>query len=84
VFDETYQRYLGEIRQVDFLAKADVIGLQSGSGVLVIPLYDKIYRFDLNGIVSDDGAEPTPAVQVMICKYILTCLFSFMPSPVCR
>lgn len=73
VFDETYRRYLQEIRQIDFLAKAETLGVKTFDGMLRIPLYDKIYRFGTNGIDADDGEDLTPAVQVMICKYILTC-----------
>ena len=73
VFDETYKRYLQEIRKLDFLAKAELLGVKIGNGALEIPLYDKIYRFGPAGIVGDDVGELTPAVQVMICKYILTC-----------
>ena len=73
VFDETYRQYLKEISQIDFLAKADVLGVETGNGALRIPLYDKVYRFDPDGIASVDGDELTPAVRVMICKYILTC-----------
>jgi hypothetical protein len=32
-----------------------------------------MYRFGADGIVGDDQEILTPAVQVMICKYILTC-----------
>jgi hypothetical protein len=73
VFDETYKHYLEEIRHIDFLAKADMLGLQRENKALVIPLYDKIYRFDVDGITGDSGENISSAVQVMICKYILTC-----------
>jgi hypothetical protein len=73
VFDETYRRYLKEIGQIDFIAKAEALGVETGNGALRIPLYDRMYRFTSEGIVGDDGEELTPAVQVMICKYILTC-----------
>ena len=73
VFDETYRRYLQEICQLDFLAKAEMLGVKSNNGVLKIPLFDKIYSFGTDGIQGDDGKDLTPAVQVMICKYILTC-----------
>jgi len=73
VFDETYRRYIGEISQLDFLAKADSLGVNEEGGALLIPLYDKIYRLNAKGIEGADGKELTPAVQVMICKYVLTC-----------
>lgn len=73
VFNETYKRYLEEIRQLDYLAKAEVLGVKTRNGFLIIQLYDKIYSFGADGIVGDDGEDITPALQVMICKYILTC-----------
>jgi len=73
VFDETCRQYLAEIRYLDFLAKADVLGLQTSDSKLIIPLYDEIFRLDVDGIICDDGKEISPAVQVMIYKYVLTC-----------
>ncbi len=73
VFDQTYRRYLEEIRQFDFLAKADALGVETHEGALVIPLYNKKYLFNTEGITCQAGEVLTPAVQVMICKYILTC-----------
>lgn len=73
VFDETYRRYLKEIRKIDFLAKAEALGVTIDNNSLEIPLYDKMYRFGADGIVGDEQEVLTPAVQVMICKYILTC-----------
>jgi hypothetical protein len=73
VFDETYRRYLKEIQQIDFLAKAEALGVTIDNNSLKIPLYDKMYRFGPDGIVGGEQEVLTPAVQVMICKYILTC-----------
>jgi hypothetical protein len=73
VFDETYRRYLKEIQRIDFMAKAGALGLAIDNNSLQIPLYNKMYRFGADGIVGDELEVLTPAVQVMICKYILTC-----------
>jgi len=73
VFDETYKKYLQEIKSIDFLARAEILGVTRENELLRIPLYDKIYCFGAGGIVSEAGEELTPGVQVMICKYILTC-----------
>lgn len=73
VFDETYRKYLSEIKKIDFLAKAEPLGLRNIDGALRIPLYNTMYSFDGESIVGDDQKSLTPAVQVMICKYILTC-----------
>jgi hypothetical protein len=50
-----------------------MLGLQRDNKYLVIPLYDKIYRFGAEGVIDIAGEKVTPAVQVIICKYILTC-----------
>ncbi len=71
VFAETYQGYLEEIRGVDLLARAEILGVAAEDGILVIPLYDKRYSFTAAGIAETESL--TPAVQVMICKYILCC-----------
>lgn len=73
VFAETYQSYLAEIRKIDFLSRAEVLGAVAEDGALIIPLYDKVYTFTREGITAPGGERLTPAVQVMICKYILFC-----------
>ena len=77
VFAETYQRYLQEIAEIDFLSRADVLGVAAENGVLLIPLYDKVYTFTRQGITPPGGERLTPAMQVMICKYILSCPVEF-------
>jgi hypothetical protein len=71
VFADTYQRYLKEIREIDFLAKAEVLGVSREGESLLVPLYDVVHRVSADGIESTTGENLTPAVQVMICKYIL-------------
>lgn len=73
VFAETYQGYLAEIREIDFLSRAEILGLVEENGALIIPLYDKVYTFTREGITAPGGERLTPALQVMICKYILSC-----------
>lgn len=72
VFAQTYQHYLAQIKQIDFLAKAEKLGLEREGKCLVIPLYNKVYFISGTGLRAEDGTEVSPAVQVMICKYILT------------
>ena len=73
VFEETYQNYLEQVRQVSFLDKAEMLGVEKDGDRLVIPLYDRIYFFSTAGLSEKKGRKITPAVQVMICKYILMC-----------
>jgi len=73
VFEETCQHYLDQTRRIDFLAKAEMLGVDIDGDSLIIPIYDKIYIFSEEGLRETKGEEITPAVQVMIYKYILTC-----------
>ena len=73
VFDETYNCYLKQILQLDYLAKAEVLGVEVAKESLKIPLYDTVYCFNADGITTEGNGHITAAVQVMICKYILTC-----------
>lgn len=72
VFAETYHHYLEMIRQTDFLQKADALGVEKKGNGLLVPLYDTQYLVSAEGLESETGGEITPAVQVMICKYVLT------------
>ncbi len=80
VFTQTCQRYFEEICSTDYLARAEILGIQVEKGALVIPLYDQVFLFSTNGICALGGEELLPAVQVMICKYILTCPFDTLPA----
>jgi len=72
VFKQTYEKYLNQIRQIDFLLKANVLGLEREKDSLVIPVYNTYYRFNSNGIVTEDDKELSVPLQVILCKYILT------------
>ena len=73
VFEQTYQGYLAEILRLDFLSRGEILGVAEENSKLIIPLYDMVYSFSQEGLVALGGAQLTPAVQVMICKYILSC-----------
>lgn len=72
VFAQTHQHYLEQISKIDFLSKAEMLGVKRDGDCLVVPLYDKVYFISGEGLREEKGAEITPAVQVMICKYMLT------------
>ena len=73
VFEETYQRYLQEIRTIDILSRADLLGVEKQGQGLLIPLYDALYHCSPDGITGPDGTAQLPAVRVILLKYILTC-----------
>jgi len=71
VFSETCERYLEEIRGIDFLSKAGSLGVEKDGESLLVPLYNVLHRVSVDGVESLGEAPLTPAVQVMICKYVL-------------
>lgn len=72
VFQRTYESYLKQINEIDFLAKADILGLEREGDRLFVPVYNSIYPFTKDGIELQNGEKLSAALQVMICKYILT------------
>ena len=72
VFKQTYDKYLTQINEIDFLAKANILGLEKDGDSLIIPVYNTYYRFNKNGIVTENNKELSIALQVILCKYILT------------
>ena len=73
VFARTYEEYVRRICRTDFLAKANILGLERQDDTLIIPVYNKLYNFNASGITAGDGKELSASLQVMICKYLLTC-----------
>ena len=73
VFEQTYRRYLAEIGTRDYLARADLLGVEADGEALIIPLYNRTYSVSSTGITALDGALPNDAVRVILAKYVLTC-----------
>jgi hypothetical protein len=80
VFARTYEGYLQQIRQIDIFAKADILGLERRNSSLVIPVYNTEYIFSHSGIEKSEGQRLSIPVQVILCKYLLTCPLD--PAPV--
>ena len=79
IFEETYQKYLLEIQKTDYLSKGTMLGVGISNNALEIPLYDRLYRVSGNGIEDCDGNGVTPAVRVILCKYVLMCPVELPP-----
>lgn len=73
VFEETYQHYLAEIRTIDYLARADMLGVEKAGNTLHIPLYETLYHVSADGITTPGGGAVIPAVSVILSKYVLMC-----------
>lgn len=81
VFDQAYHQYLAEILTIDYLARADMLGVERNDESLLIPLYDKVYLLSGKGIGAQDGTPVTPAVNVILSKYVLLCPTELAPIP---
>ena len=73
VFEETYQNYLQQIKTINYIARADMLGVNSAGSDLEIPLYDSVYLLSGDGIEAVDGTPVSAAVRVILCKYVLMC-----------
>jgi len=73
VFEQTYTRYLAEIGSIDYLAKAEMLGVEKEGKSLVIPLYNRKYRVSAGGITGGEGEKVPPAVRVILGRYVLHC-----------
>ncbi|MBT8329311.1 MAG: DUF3786 domain-containing protein [Desulfofustis sp.] len=73
VFEETYRHYLAELGTMDYLARADLLGVEADGEELIIPLYNRTYSVSSTGINAREGAALNDAVRVILAKYVLTC-----------
>ena len=73
VFEETYQDYLKQLADIDYLSRADILGGRTSDSELIIEFYGKEYRISTRGITDPDGQKANFAICVVLCKYILGC-----------
>jgi hypothetical protein len=73
VFAETYQDYLRQLADIDYLSRADILGGRTAGSGLIINFYGKEYGVSASGITGPDGQKANFAVCVVLCKYILVC-----------
>ena len=73
VFGETYKNYLQQLADIDYLARADVLGGRTSGNELIIAFYGQEYRISDNGITDPSGEKANFAICVVLCKYILIC-----------
>lgn len=72
VFKETYDTYVKEIHSLDYLAKAEALGASVENNCLSLEVLGERYLFGKEGLLGPQKEDVSPAVQVIICKYILT------------
>jgi hypothetical protein len=78
VFNQTYEKYLGQLGQLPLASMAPKIGVDLLDNRLRIPLFDRIFEVSAAGITGPDGRRPGYDVCVILSKYLL--LFTEPPA----
>jgi hypothetical protein len=73
VFEETYQRYLGEIAALDLAERAPILGGRLDGDGLIISLYNQAYRISGKAIQTIEGAAASDAARIILAQYVLQC-----------
>ncbi len=71
VFEQTYQDYLRQLRQVDLQNIANRIGVEMEGDAILLPLFGQLYKISSRGIIDSSGKEPIHSVKVILCQYLL-------------
>jgi len=73
IFEETYKNYLAQVARIDVAACAVPLGIQAEGQDALIPFFRQSYRVSPQGVLDPSGQQPTHAVSVVLCKYLLLC-----------
>jgi len=73
IFDKTYKDYLAQLKDFDFLKKADILGIQKRDQSYIFEFFNRKIAFDQNNFIDSEDREVTFAVKVVLCKYLLMC-----------
>ena len=73
VFEENYQYYLEQIRNLDFHSIAFKLGACMEGKDMVLPFFGKSYRISKDGITGPTGKKPDYAICIIFFKYLLMC-----------
>jgi len=71
VFEQIYQDYLRQLREVDLQRIAKSIGAEMEGDAILVPLFGQIYKISSGGIVAPPGKELIHSVRVVLCQYLL-------------
>jgi hypothetical protein len=71
VFEETYTRYLEQLKTVDLASVPEKLGAAVDGETIRIPLFGIPYAVSRSGITDPSGKRPSLDVCVVLCKYLL-------------
>jgi Domain of unknown function (DUF3786) len=73
VFEETYNKYLSHISDIDLLPRAVRLGAEHAGDVLIIPYYETPFRISSDGVFDETGKRANFAISVVLFQYIFHC-----------
>ena len=73
VFEETYNKYLSQISDIDLMPRAVRLGADIEGDALIIPYYEKPFRISTDGVVDGAGKRVGFATSVVLFQYVFRC-----------
>ena len=73
VFEETYNKYLLHISDIDLLPRAVRLGAELAGDALIIPFYETPLRVSADGVFDPTGKRAGFSVSVVLFQYIFHC-----------
>jgi hypothetical protein len=73
VFEETYNKYLSHISNIDLLPRAVKLGAERAGDALIIPYYETPFRVSTEGVFDEAGKRASFAVSVVLFQYVFHC-----------
>lgn len=81
LFDDKADMLMRELREVDLESRAIPLGGKWADGCLTLHLFGRPYHITREAIRNHEGAHPTPAVTVLLCRYLLSLPAEHAQSP---
>ena len=67
VFEETYDKYMSQISDIDLMPRAERIGAEPAGHALIVPYYKKPFRISTEGVFDVKGGVKVRRVAVENC-----------------
>ncbi len=73
VFEETYNKYMSQISEIDLIPRAERLGAEPAGDTLIIPYYEKPFRISIDGVFDKTGKRANFAISVVLFQYVFSC-----------
>ena len=73
VFKEIYDNYIADVAALDLNRVGHRLGIEIDGDAAVIPFYGRLFYVSPRGVLDARGQQPSHAVSVILCKYLLLC-----------